>query len=201
MRVFVLVLCVCCFGEGFGSTAEKKQDQGSMFENVPENWRAETLVFPLGFAPQIEYQGVEELHFAPGMFKKGAPDYFSYLFAWRLDSLVDLNAQVLEKDLLVYFKGLYQAVSKRKQPVDGFRVHLVKTPDEKNELHGYTGKAGFIDPFVTETWLELNLEIRVWQCAKNKQTWALFRLSPKSLNSKIFEQMRSVKLVECHRHS
>src|SRR3954468_9210935 len=40
-------------------------------------WKTETIPFPLDFAPTIPLQGVEELRFAPGMFKPEAPGYWS----------------------------------------------------------------------------------------------------------------------------
>ena len=35
---------------------------------VPVGWKAETIPFPLGFAPGLAYRGVEELRFPPGFF-------------------------------------------------------------------------------------------------------------------------------------
>ena len=39
---------------------------------TPEGWRTETIPFPLEFAPELEYEGLEELRFAPGMFDAAA---------------------------------------------------------------------------------------------------------------------------------
>src|SRR5688500_2734436 len=45
---------------------------------VPAGWRTETIPFPLGFAPTLPYTGIEELRFAPGMFKAGSDDFWTY---------------------------------------------------------------------------------------------------------------------------
>ncbi len=39
----------------------------SFFLPTPEGWQTETIPFPLEFAPEIKYEGLEELRFAPGM--------------------------------------------------------------------------------------------------------------------------------------
>lgn len=41
---------------------------------IPEGWRTETIPFPLEFAPELSYEGYEELRFSPGMFKAGDED-------------------------------------------------------------------------------------------------------------------------------
>src|SRR5690348_7269453 len=52
---------------------------------TPEGWRREVIPFPLDFAPEIGYRGVEELRFAPRFFDPAAPTYWSYAFAWLLE--------------------------------------------------------------------------------------------------------------------
>ena len=34
---------------------------------TPEGWRNETIPFPLEFAPNLGYEGIEEIRFSPGM--------------------------------------------------------------------------------------------------------------------------------------
>ncbi len=41
------------------------QDKNSSLLPVPEDWRFEKIDFPLDFAPDLDYQGFEELRFAP----------------------------------------------------------------------------------------------------------------------------------------
>src|SRR5204863_171753 len=50
---------------------------------APKGWGKETIELPPQFAPDMKWKGVEELRFAPGMFKAGADDFFSYaLLFW-----------------------------------------------------------------------------------------------------------------------
>ncbi len=52
----------------------------TLYQTAPSDWRPEVIPFPLGFAPDLGLEGVEELRFAPGMFDAKAADYFSYCF-------------------------------------------------------------------------------------------------------------------------
>ncbi len=77
-------------------------------------WRPERLEFPLTFAPTLPYAGVEDLRFSPGMFKRGAPDYFAYVFQWWLAGSPVFTPATLERDLEAYFRGLMATVAKEK---------------------------------------------------------------------------------------
>ncbi|MBL4705559.1 MAG: hypothetical protein JKY54_13630 [Flavobacteriales bacterium] len=33
---------------------------------APDNWKSEIIPFPLGFAPSIDFVGIEDLRFSPG---------------------------------------------------------------------------------------------------------------------------------------
>jgi hypothetical protein len=77
-------------------------------------WRAERLEFPLTFAPTLPYAGVEDLRFSPGMFKRGAPDYFAYAFQWWLAGSPVFTPASLERDLEAYYRGLMASVAKDK---------------------------------------------------------------------------------------
>src|ERR1700760_3139406 len=85
---------------------------------APEGWRKETIPFPLEFAPSLKHKGLEELRFAPGMFKPGAPDFFSYAFVWWLEGEPPPAASALESELPVYFRGLCDAVGKDRYTFD-----------------------------------------------------------------------------------
>ena len=47
--------------------AAEEVAEPSFFLPTPEGWRTETIPFPLEFAPEIKYEGLEELRFALGM--------------------------------------------------------------------------------------------------------------------------------------
>jgi hypothetical protein len=51
--------------------AADEDDYLPFYMPVPDGWRTETIPFPLDFAPELKYEGVEELRFSPWMFEGG----------------------------------------------------------------------------------------------------------------------------------
>ena len=76
----------------------------------PPDYKAETIKFPLDFAPTLAHRGFEDLLFPPGMFDPKAPGYWSYVFAWRTEDAAALDAEQLGTELTTYFRGLITAV-------------------------------------------------------------------------------------------
>src|SRR6516225_1737845 len=105
---------------------------------APDGWGKERMEFPLGFAKDIDHKGVEELRFAPGMFKPEAPDYFSYAFMMWLEGSIPLDPLSLEKDLLKYYKGLCASVAaSRKLDLDLSKISVkVVRQDKRGRLGG-----------------------------------------------------------------
>jgi hypothetical protein len=140
---------------------------------APE-WRRERLSFPLEFAPQIPFHGVEEITFAPGFFDPGAEDFWSYRFFWRLDGEPQLGQAELEKDLLVYFSGLSHAVGDRKYRFDAShfaaRLHALGDAYEPGSFIGaFSGTVDTYDPFVTGRPVSLNLKVTVSRCPERRR--------------------------------
>jgi hypothetical protein len=74
---------------------------------APADWQFEQFPLPPTFAPTVRYKGLEELRFSPDMFKKDAPNYFTYGFAARFDNTPSVSPAEISGYLLTYFKGLY----------------------------------------------------------------------------------------------
>jgi hypothetical protein len=70
------------------------------------DWRLECTSFPLNWAPQMRYRGVEDLLFMPKFDDKGGTQYHSYAFVWWLEGMQPLALDGLRSDLVEYFKGL-----------------------------------------------------------------------------------------------
>lgn len=96
---------------------------------TPEGWRTETIPFPLGFAPELAYRGVEELRFAPRFFDPKAETYFSYSFVWLLEDAPALDAERVAHDLDVYFTGLARAVAPAKFDPDAHDARVETSAD------------------------------------------------------------------------
>ncbi|HEX4824193.1 MAG TPA: hypothetical protein VFV19_07750 [Candidatus Polarisedimenticolaceae bacterium] len=153
---------------------------------VAEGWKSETMSFPLEFAKDLPYQGVEELRFSPGMFKPDDDGFFSYAFVWWLDGHPPLDQTELQDDLTRYFAGLSTDVGKEK----GFTIDpkstsaSVKVSSKEqakrgHAVHTYTGTVKTYDAFVTGKPITLNVEIWVWDCNEAGKRAALVLVSPK----------------------
>jgi len=182
--------------------AEEKTEPGaSLFQQSPADWKAEVIPFPLGFAPDIDYKGVEELRFAPGMFKPETDTYFTYAFVWWLEGRPPIDEARLKDDLLKYYRGLYRAVSKKEpKHVGSFALRI--EPDGSLEEDGvrktrYRGKARWVDPFVTERDLSLNLRIFHWVCAAQDRTAVLFLATPQKDGHAVWDSLSSIKAGAC----
>jgi hypothetical protein len=180
---------------------EKTEPGVSYFEQSPADWKAEVIPFPLGFAPDIDYTGVEELRFSPGMFKPQTDTYFTYAFLWWLEGQPPIDEARLEDDLLKYFRGLYQAVSKKEpKQVGSFAVKL--EPDGSLDEGGarktrYRAEVHWVDPFVTEQEVSLNLRITHWVCPAQNHTAVLFLATPQKYGHPVWDTLSSIKAGAC----
>jgi len=102
---------------------------------VPAGWKHEVIPFPLEFAPGLPHRGLEELRFPPGFLKAGAPNHWSYAFAWRLDDAAELAPTALASELAVYFRGLLAAVDGDKHRLEPASITVTATPEL--ELHAH----------------------------------------------------------------
>ncbi len=136
MSKTTLLLMVACFFP-LGLMDAAGGSNASLYQLAPETWRAEVIPFPLPFAPAIDLEGVEELRFAPGMYNPESETYFTYTFIWWLEGRPRIASDGLERYLLLYFSGLYEAVSKRNEKdVSQFRVTLESSDTPADDDRG-----------------------------------------------------------------
>ena len=171
---------------------------GSFQWPLPEGWHQETIPFPLGFAPDLPYQGAEELRFSPGMFKPDQEGYWSYAFVWWLDGRPALDAAELSTALKSYFTGLCTSVAKDKgHRIDPARIsaslHPVAGKSRKLEhpLKVFAGTVEAYDAFVTGKPIVLQVEVSVWDCDRSGKRAALILASPKPSHAPIWSSLRA----------
>lgn len=173
----------------------------SLYRQAPPDWRAEVIPFPLPFAPGIDLAGVEELRFAPGMYEPDSEDYFTYTFVWSLDGRPDLDARTLENHLLAYYRGLYAAVSKKAdKDLSSFGVRLHQAQVQEGSDPGTArlqGRADWIDPFVTEKPLALNIRARRWHCRTSDRSVVFFSVSPQPHEHAVWRSMAGQEIAAC----
>lgn len=171
---------------------------------VPPGWRQETIPFPLGFAPELKYRGIEEIRFSPDFFDPGADSYWTYALAWWLEGEPKLDRAALEADLPRYFAGLCKAVGGQKYRFDPARFRAKLEPTAKRKVRGHSAQAlqGTVDtydPFATGKPLTLNLEILTWDCPASGHRVALIAASPKPRSAEVWKALAERQAAfSCH---
>ncbi len=135
----------------------------------PAGFHTESMKFPLDFAPQLPYQGVEELRFAPGFSNPQAPDYFTYSFTWQLTNPPTVTNKELEDDLTAYFDGLMSTIARENK----LTPPKLRTYASLNAVRGgrfpdspsYTGDVHTWDALITHR--PLHLQVNVYQPTAN----------------------------------
>jgi len=84
---------------------------------APADWRAESFIFPLQFAPSIPYEGVEYVRFAPSWTRFDSEGGFSYVILWDVKTR-PVAPEDLEDYLEAYFTGLMRNVGARRELSD-----------------------------------------------------------------------------------
>lgn len=83
---------------------------------TPKGWRKETIELPPAFARDMKWRGVEELRFAPGMFKPEEPDFFTYYMFFSLEGVEPIDEKQMASELAKYYQGLSEAVLSSRKP-------------------------------------------------------------------------------------
>lgn len=156
---------------------------------VPAGWNHETIPFPLGFAPELSYRGVEELRFAPGWSKPDQPGYWSYDIVWWLTEKPVFDAATLEGALTTYFRGLSEAVGGEKYTIDKSLFHAELAADGASRR--LTGRIGSMDAFATGLPITLYAVLELRECAKAGRHAVTLMLSPRPRTDPIWRDLES----------
>ncbi|UTW54964.1 hypothetical protein [Kordiimonas sp. SCSIO 12610] len=168
--------------------------EDNLILNVPDNWRKEVFAFPLEFAPEIKLSGTEEVHFAPGMFKPKASDYFNYIFLWHIKEKQAFTPSDYSTFLNQYYRGLYLAVSntdKKQNKANQFTYKFLERQKDKILFQG-----DWLDPFNKNNPVELLIAIEANYCPAKDITNILFRITSTDHNSAITE-LNAMKMPQC----
>lgn len=151
-------------------------------------WTKELFTFPIHFAPELNYVGVEEAYFPKDWSNQNSPDYWSYVFVWNIEGNVTINEAVLEHDLQFYFDGLMTVVNKDKD----FEVPKSTIVFLKNLDTSYRGKLRLYNAFHTKRMMTLNALVSVSYCEGQDKTLVLFRFSPSDFDAEIWKTLLNI---------
>lgn len=181
MKNIITITLICSFSIlSFG-----QKNEHFYFLETDTTWRKEMFVFPINFAPDIEYTGEEDARFPSGWEDQDSPNFWSYAYAWNIKHNKLITRIDLEADLQKYFNGLMRW--------DKTKVQLLKKEEKNNTTH-YTGTVQTKDAFFTQKPMTLNVTIENIFCDEEKKSVILFRFSPKKYDHQVWQKLKEVKL-------
>lgn len=162
---------------------------------APDNWQSELIPFPISFAPSIDYQGIEDLRFAPGWADTASNQFWTYTFFWYLDKYYPLTSGGLSTTLETYFDGLMGInAEKAADSVLKKKTAVVLVKNKK----GFDGTVLVYDAFFTKKMMLLHVKVKETFCTATKKHLIRFRFSPKAFNDPVWDVFNEVKLnVKC----
>ena len=196
-RLFFLGLMMADFS--LGAALPPHLQKFEIKKPTPE-WAGERIKLPPSFAPKLELKGIEEILFAPGMFKADEKNFFSYVFLFALERKPELTAEVLRKELLAYYIGLSKNVMRNpKLDTSKFTVKLqalkLQEASPKGALNAkfYRAEVYWIEPFATKKFQTLHFELQTWQYKGTPFNYLFVCASPQKRSAPIWKTMRGIR--------
>ena len=186
-------------GFSLGAALPSHLQEFEIKKPTPE-WAGERIKLPPTFAPKLGLKGIEEILFAPGMFKADEKNFFSYVFLFALERKPELTAVVLRKELLAYYIGLSKNVMRNpKLDTSKFTVKLqalkLQEASPKGALNAkfYRAEVYWIEPFATKKFQTLHFELQTWQYKDSANQYLFVCASPQKPTAAIWETMRGIR--------
>ena len=154
-------------------------------------WKGERIQLPPPFAPAMKLKGTEEIRFAPGMFDAGSALFFSYAFVFSVSKDQALTEDIIQREILAYYRGLSESILKRKNvnaDADKFTFKLQQakeatgTPEKvaaSAKAVQYHGELKWTEPFITAKPQVLYFEIQSWADPATSRNYLFVCTSPK----------------------
>jgi len=182
-------------------------DEGKETLTFHTDWKGERIELPPRFAPAMTLKGIEEIRFAPGMFDAKSDAFFTYAFVFSVPKEQELTPELIQKELLAYYRGLAEAVSKGKgRPVDGGKFTFAMLPAKdatttpekipsSTKVVQYTGELNWIEPFATAQPQVLHFEIQAWADPATGRNYLFVCASPKvpSETDATWKELRQIR--------
>jgi hypothetical protein len=162
---------------------------------VPDGWQAETIPFPLEFAPELAHRGQEELRFMGGFVDPDSPRHWPYALAWWLEDEPPTNEAGLADEHAAYFRGLCTAVDGGAHAFDPlhFAARLRATgtgvSPSGNSFLRSEGEVATYDPFATGRPITLLVRIRRLACEAARHAVLLLAASPRPLGDPVWAEL------------
>ena len=175
------------------NTNELEKTDTNLLE-VDSTWGQEIFIFPIHFAPEINYVGFEDIRFAEGWAKKESNDFWAYAFSWSVKANSAISAKEMETNLKLYFDGLMEVVNKDEDKIiPKTQVKFHKKEGSEDRTY-YTGQLTIYDAFTTKKPITLNVQVENYYLEKKRKAVVLFKFSPKAFENDIWNKLKTIKL-------
>jgi pimeloyl-ACP methyl ester carboxylesterase len=163
---------------------------------APSGWTNELILFPMDFAPDLNYRGFEDLRFAPGWGDPGSSEKWAYTLLWWLDDSYKFDETILQKNLESYYTGL----TKRRALADKLDMRLVapakaivkQTKTEEGDAQTFVASVSIFDSQVTRKPATLYFRIHLRNCAYAGRNIVLIEVAGKDYNSPVWRSLDKI---------
>jgi hypothetical protein len=198
--VKTILLVLALSGVSLSAAQPLAQQQFDIPKPTPK-WFGERIALPpKGFAPDLGLKGIEEILFAPGMFKADQPDFFTYVFLFAVEGKPVLTSEVLQKELFNYYAGLSKArLGNPNLDTSKFSVNVRKMKQFEKKPNGalnvasYTATVNWIEPFATRKFQTLHFELQTWKYAGSPHQYLFVCASPQPRDKAIWNTLREIR--------
>jgi len=162
--------------------------------NAPD-WGSEFFDFPISFAPDIPYNGYEEAVFPKGWSQQDSNAFWSYAFAWQIDTKTELPPLEIETQLERYFNGLMDIKNRE----DGKTILPTKVTLVQQEISGevesFVGSVRLYEGRYTKKMMILYAKASIHRCKENNETIILFKFSPRLYDKTIWQELDRINII------
>ncbi|SHM98249.1 hypothetical protein SAMN05444266_11655 [Chitinophaga jiangningensis] len=166
------------------------------FLPAPKDWATELIPFPIEFAPEINYKGMEDIRFAPGWGDKDSEEYWSYVILWWLEAGAATGLNDIKTALESYYKGLVgRNIGPRNIPSDKLipvTVSLKPVSAAGSKDLVYEGTVKMLD-YMTQLPMALHTRVIVGDCEQEKHKRVFIELSPRPFGHKVWSGLEAVR--------
>lgn len=190
MKSYTLIILVLLCS--LSNLAQEQKELGVFVSDT--TWLEEIIEFPISFAPEINYEGYEDLRFAKKWRDQSHEDFWCYTFAWHIKGYEKQNTETLETNIKFYYDGIMTAVNKKKDFIVPKTIVSFIKNDSRKEDADYTGIIEVYDAFNTEDVMTLNVRVNVYYCDHKKSTTVVFKLSSQKFEHDVWERFKDITL-------
>ena len=186
----VCIVLIACNGK----STKPKAGAGYSFP-TPTGWQEEKIPFPIEFATQIPYKGLEILRFPPGWAFPTSDEHWTYSFVWWLDGRPDINEKNLQENMTMYYTGLIgRNITEKKIPankVTPISVTIQKIETDSDDKETYGGKITITD-YNDSTFRALDLNCRIHKRECGSHTAVIFQISPQPAGHAVWKSLNDL---------